>query len=468
VLDLSDELQRLADEAASQARPLPVADVIRQGDRGHRRAIVPRRARASGLATPGRPGRRWPGWVAPLAAAVGVALAVGLAVALGGHVHRGGRTIRANDGRAETAYVFNSYQGTVTPISPVTGKLGRPVTVGPRGYWTGRRRHRIQDSRITQDLILPDGTTNYALFSSGRGIDATEVLRETSLVTGIAGRRIQLGRHVQWLLITPDGRTAYIIYNGQAESTIRPVSLDTGTVGRPILRALRGSTPWITPVMTPNGRTVYVPYLRAGTITPISTATNTAGRPILVPEALTVEFTPDGRTAFAFGGDTVTPISTATNTPGRTITIGRHASVWAYAPDGSTVYVINGGGSSVTPISIRTGKAGKPIPLDIAGGAASMAITPDGRMLYVTSAKGNRVIPVSLATGTPGKPLNVTGGELNIVMTPDGRTAYTFSGMLGGPQVVTPISTATSTPGKPIRAAPGTEVLVPGDQNTPY
>jgi DNA-binding beta-propeller fold protein YncE len=92
-------------------------------------------------------------------------------------------------------------------------------------------------------------------------------------------------------------------------------------------------------------------------------------------------------------------------------------------------------------------------------------MTPDGRTLYVTSLEGDRVIPISLATNTAAKPLNVPGAVLNIVITPDGRTAYTYSGMVGEPQIVTPISTATNTVGKPIRTAPDTEVLIPGDQN---
>jgi len=40
VTDLNEELRRLADEAAREARPLAVAEVIRQGDRRQRRAIT--------------------------------------------------------------------------------------------------------------------------------------------------------------------------------------------------------------------------------------------------------------------------------------------------------------------------------------------------------------------------------------------------------------------------------------------
>jgi hypothetical protein len=42
VLELTEELQRMADDAAGAARPLAADDVIRQGQRRHRRAIVRR------------------------------------------------------------------------------------------------------------------------------------------------------------------------------------------------------------------------------------------------------------------------------------------------------------------------------------------------------------------------------------------------------------------------------------------
>jgi hypothetical protein len=38
--DLTGELQQMADDAARQARPLAVADIIRRGDRRHRRSIT--------------------------------------------------------------------------------------------------------------------------------------------------------------------------------------------------------------------------------------------------------------------------------------------------------------------------------------------------------------------------------------------------------------------------------------------
>ena len=68
-------------------------------------------------------------------------------------------------------------------------------------------------------------------------------------------------------------------------------------------------------VITPDGKTAYVANAGSGTVTPIKTATNTALKPIKVgrqPEYLAI--TPNGRTVYAVnytsdeGRGTVTPI----------------------------------------------------------------------------------------------------------------------------------------------------------------
>jgi len=161
VPDLNDELRHLADEAVRQAQPLPVADVIQGGDRRHRPAVTGwarRRARTPGLATGARPGRRWPGWVAPLAAAVAVIAVVAGTAAVSGAIH--GRRAAAGAGPAHRAIAYavnmGDYPhspGTVTPIRTATNTALPPVKTG-RGP--------------TAIAITPDGKTAYvANFMSG-------------------------------------------------------------------------------------------------------------------------------------------------------------------------------------------------------------------------------------------------------------------------------------------------------------
>jgi len=156
VPDLNDELRHLADEASRQAQPLPVADVIRQGDRRHRPAVTwwpPRRARTPGFATQARPGRRWPGRVAPLAAAAAVIAVVAGTAAVSSAIHGGRAAAGAGPAHRAIAYVVNSGSGTVTPIRTATNTALPPITTG--------------DNSDTI-AITPDGKTAYvANFDSG-------------------------------------------------------------------------------------------------------------------------------------------------------------------------------------------------------------------------------------------------------------------------------------------------------------
>ena len=69
-------------------------------------------------------------------------------------------------------------------------------------------------------------------------------------------------------------------------------------------------------MITPDGKTAYVVNTKDGTVTPIRTATNTAGPPIPVGnEPIRLAVTPDGTTVYVLNFDdaTVTPIRTASN-----------------------------------------------------------------------------------------------------------------------------------------------------------
>jgi len=309
-----------------------------------------------------RPRRRRSLWLAPAAAAVGVTLAVGLAVVLGSRVHLGEQAGDAA-GRPQPVYVFNWDTGTLTPISPVTGALGRPVKVGP-----GERRIRLygqQERRpsIQQNLILPHGKTDYVVYLTTSG---AEVLRAVDLATGAAGRPIPLGPGAGEMVMAPDGKTAYVLYLSRpgGETAVRPVSLVTGTVGRPIPLGIAWGGQM---AITPDGRTVYVASAHSGAVWPISTATNTRGRPIRIREASSIVFTSHGRTAWVLGagsksGQTATPISTATNMPGTPIRVGSRDDQVVFTPNGKTAYDL-AVPRAVTPISTATGKAGKTIKL---------------------------------------------------------------------------------------------------------
>src|SRR5215470_20098098 len=112
-----------------------------------------------------------------------------------------------------------------------------------------------------------------------------------------------------------------------------------------------------------------------------------------------------------------------------------------------TVYVLNQGSGTVTPISTATNKAGRPIK--VGRSPCSMAISPDGRKVYVTNQMAGTVTPISTRTNRVGKPIKVGFMASMITFTPDGKTAY-----VGTANTVVPFNTATGAVGKAIRVAP--------------
>jgi len=93
-----------------------------------------------------------------------------------------------------------------------------------------------------------------------------------------------------------------------------------------------------------------------------------------------------------------------------------------------------------------------------------MVITPDGRTLYVLNYGPGTVTPVQTATNRAGQPIRIGRWPDSIVITPNGRTVYVSRFSNGGTGTVTPISTATNTAGPPIKAgvSPRTLVVAPG------
>jgi len=202
-------------------------------------------------------------------------------------------------------------------------------------------------------------------------------------------------------------RTVYVS-NGRG-GTVTPIAAATNTPDPPIPV---GAGPGLI-VITPDGRTAYVTSDES-IVVPIDSATGTPGEPIGVgvdrpglydqPDGIAI--TPDGKTVYVanIGSGTVTPIDTAMNTPGEPIEVGVRPRAIAITPDGKTAYVVNQ--SRPQPPPWRNYEAGKRgLPQSV----------PDFR---------GTVTPIDIATGTPGEPIDVGNEPLAIAITPDGKTVY--------------------------------------------
>jgi DNA-binding beta-propeller fold protein YncE len=122
----------------------------------------------------------------------------------------------------------------------------------------------------------------------------------------------------------PDGR-----YGLGGRADVVPVSTATNTAGKPIELARPDNPGGGQIVITPDGKTAYV---LAGTYTvhPIATASNLAGPPIQLKShchgqgssaQAAMAITPDGKTVYLACQGAVVPISTASNLPGKPIRV---------------------------------------------------------------------------------------------------------------------------------------------------
>lgn len=264
---------------------------------------------------------------------------------------------------------------------------------------------------------------------------------------------------------------AYVV----GRDALFPVDLATGKVGKPLL----SSAYPVAVAVSPDGRTAYAGTTGAGdSVVPINVATNAAGKPIATPAgAEAIAFSPDGRTAYAAGIGGVTPISLGTCTVGRVIATPalELLGVLAITPDGRTAYLPGylesaEGQPGFLRIDLARGIAGKFLPVP---GMDAAAVAPDGRMAYV--AGGPFVIPISLVTGKVGKPIKmpVLGGG-SIAITPDGRTAYVGNVKPEAPDagIVVPVDLAAGTAEKPIHVPNYpyslTEIAITANGRTAY
>jgi YVTN family beta-propeller protein len=213
------------------------------------------------------------------------------------------------------------------------------------------------------------------------------------LATGQLGQTIAVpNKGANTIAFTPDGQTCYVANwgtNAAAGSTVTPIQVNNGgTSGRIVGSIKVGLNPnWV--AITKDGRTAYVANKGSNSITPINVANNTAGTAIRVPgPPIEMEISPNGNTAYvAIAGsspevDQVIPMNLTTTpaTVGSAIQLrAKSQPHWiAFTPDGQTAYVVGNGNSTVTPITVASGKPGTPIKAsnDPDSDLLAIAITP--------------------------------------------------------------------------------------------
>ena len=428
-------LRELLDRATAGEPPMgPVADnALRAGIRRRQR-------------------RRAQGTAACVAAVAVVAAAV-VAVTGPGKPAAGPAKVT----RPSTLYVLTGV-GAVRPVPSTTDRPGKTIPVG--------------NGQIM--AITPDGKTIYVGDDYVSQAQPKPAVVPVSTVTDTAAKPILLEQVPSQILITPNGKTAYVLGLAAGPAEIVPIATATNTPEKAIKVGMTaGGASQM--AITPDGKTLYVTsWTNEGKapsyVIPIATATNTPEKPIKIQNVDVGEIVmnPDGRTAYAIGqssaGTEIVPITTATNTPGKPVRVGPATGLLTITPDGRILYLDQVGGygvkpgpSGVIPFATATDTPGKLIK--IGGFVYAIAVTPDSSTAYVASEPSTKpeppgctgqtgeVTPISTATNAPGNPIRVGCDPYFLAITPDGQTVW----VANGERTITPIATATNTPGKPIR-----------------
>jgi len=331
------------------------------------------------------------------------------------------------------AYVLIS-AARVTPVNFVTRKAGKPIVLPMPGI-------RRTGGAI---VITPDGKTAYVNNHSNEGRWLTSI----NTTTNKPGKPLPLLDY-QYGLMTfgPNGKSLYL--GGAGVSLINPPA---STITKEITFPHTGFVNGL--FLTARGTTLYAwsGGPSSAMLTPINTATNTAGTGVALPfNPFGVAITPNGKTAYLsnWNKSTVVPVDLATGVAGTPIKpVGLQPDQIVITPNGSTAYVEAVDSSIVTPISTRTNTVGKAIHV-----AGIMALTPNGKTLFVQAA--HSITPINTTTNKAGKRIRISNAE-DMVFTPDGKTAWVISG-----NSIVPINVATGRVGKPItvRGGPGAIAL---------
>jgi YVTN family beta-propeller protein len=305
---------------------------------------------------------------------------------------------------AATGYVANIVDGTVSVINTATNTA--VATIPTNGAGT--------------IAVTPDGTRAYVVSFGGVSVidTATNTVVGSPIPVGAFTDSVFVG-----IAITPNGSRVYVANSGSG--TVSVISTASNTVVDTISV---GTTPSGIAI-TPNGSSVYVANSGSGTVSVISTASNTVVATIPVG-AFGIAITPDGAHAYVAnaGAGNVSVIDIATNTVVATIPGFSAPVAVAITPDGTHVYVVNVAAEppdqtqSVSVIATASNTVvGSPIlvgPRVPNTALMGLGITPDGTAVYVANGGVNTLSVISTASNTVTGSATVGNGPVAVAFAP--------------------------------------------------
>ena len=282
----------------------------------------------------------------------------------------------------------------VTPVDVVTRKVGPKVSVGslPSAFaYTAGQRGLLVVTQGDDTLSEIDPATHDVVHSVGVGVEPDAVAVAPG---GTGGQGIALVANL-------------------VSDNVTPVDLGTWRAGRPIAVGHRPVAVAVS--VGPAGATAFVADFGSNRVTPIDVSTLRAGPAIAVgPGPQTVAVSTGQVLVGNFSNSTMTPINATTLQPGRAVPLPLNPTAMAVSPSGgATTYVC--GGSGVVPVTMTVLGLAVGAPIALPNAAQGIALSADGSVAWVTQQAGS-MIPVTLATGKVGKPLHLGGHPSAIVI----------------------------------------------------
>jgi len=285
----------------------------------------------------------------------------------------------------------------------------------------GREPHNVQ--------VAPDGklawvTNNGEQTMQGMGKGGHAAMKAGGEVWAIdtashaVVAKVPVGRHPAHVVLTPDGRFAYVTNGG--EDTVSVV--DTGA--RKVVATIAvGAYPHGIRI-SPDGKEAYVANLKGGTVSVIDTAARKEVAQIPVGKGpAQTGFAPDGRLAFVSLSqeNKVALIDPAARKVVKTIAVGT-VPIQVYAtPDSKTLFVANQGtkqkpGKTVSVINLPDAKVVKTV--QTGPGAHGVVVDREGRYAYVSNIYENSVSVLDVKSAKVVANVRVGEGPNGISVTP--------------------------------------------------
>ncbi len=309
----------------------------------------------------------------------------GVLAATGSAHAAGGKVFVADEGSNTVSIIDTTSLKTIGRVA--VGQGPHNVQLAPDGklLWVTNNGEPAKKNEKTPDAKMSK--------SGGMNMDskAPGAVWAIDTATDKVVAKVPVGMHPAHVVVTPDGRHAYVANGGDnsvsvvdigAQSVVATIAVGAGPHGMRI---------------SPDGKQAWVANLKGGTVSVIDTESRKQIAQIAVGKGTAqVGFTPDGRFGFVSlsGEDQVALIDPVSRKVIGKVAVGA-APIQLYAtPDSKLVLVANQGspkkpGTTVSFIDV----AGLKVVATITTGAGAhgVVIDRDGRRAYVTNTYANTV-----------------------------------------------------------------------------